>query len=80
LVGRSSILQDKLEGSTEKKDERVVLKLEVEDVALEVIEFFFTFLYSGKFKDTRDPDGVDPTWIEMLPQLVYIAHKVSELE
>jgi len=75
-------LREKLEQSTETKDERVLLKLDVEDdVTLEVIDVFLTFLYSGKFKDTRgnDENDVDPTWVEMLPGLVDLAHTVSEL-
>jgi len=85
-VGRSSVLREKLESlekSTETKDERNLLKLEVEDdVTLKVIDVFLTFLYSGKFKNTRgnDENDVDPTWVEMLPGLVDLAHKVSELK
>jgi len=82
ITGRSSVLREKLRDSTERKENgKVVLKLEVEDVALEVIDIFITFLYSGKLKDIREEEGdVDPTWVEMLPQLVDLAHKVSELE
>jgi len=81
ITGRSSVLRDNLRDSTEKnEDGKVVLKLEVEDVALEVMDIFITFLYSGKLKDTREEeDDDDPTWVEMLPQLVDLAYKVSLL-
>jgi len=74
------VLKEMLEGSTEKRDDKVVLKLEVEDVALlEVLDIFLTFLYSGKLKDVRKHcRSVDPTWVEMTPKLIDLAHKVSE--
>jgi len=78
-TGRSSVLREKLKESTEKnEDGKVVLKLEVEDVALEVIDIFLNFLYSGKLKDIREEDDDDkPTWVKMLPQLVDLAYRVS---
>jgi len=61
----------------EKKDDKVVLKLE-EDVALEVIDQFLTFIYSGRLKDTRkDNTSVDPSWVESLPELVQLAVMVG---
>jgi len=72
------VLREKLEESTEKKDDKMVLKLEV-DVSLTVMDIFLTFIYSGKLKDIREGDGVDPTWVQMLPQLVEMAHEVSKV-
>jgi len=77
VVGRSSVLQDKLTESTERKDDKVLLTLE-EDIALEVIHQFLTFIYSGRLKDTRkDSASADPLWVELLPQLVQLALKVG---
>jgi len=74
---RSAILRDKLKDSKENKDGKVVLKLE-EDVALEVIDHFLTFIYSGRLKDTRkDRHSAAPVWIECLPELVQLAVKVG---
>jgi len=68
-----------LKESTEKKDGKVILKL-TEDVTSEVIDIFLTFLYSGKFKEARENEyNVDPTWMEKLPELVHLAHKVHDL-
>jgi len=70
ISGRSSVLRDKLKDSKEKKDGKVVLKLE-EDVDFEVMDAFLTFIYSGRLKDTRkDNTTPEPIWVEMLPQLV----------
>jgi len=79
ITGRSSVLGEKLKDSTLKNENgKVVLKLEVEDVALGVMDIFMTFLYSGKLKDIRQEEEEDePTWVQMLPQLVDLAHKVS---
>jgi len=55
--------------------ERVV---EVDDVSLEVVDQFLTFLYTGQLKDNRvERTGNNPTWIELLPQLVYVGDKVT---
>jgi len=79
VAGRSSVLQDKLKESTERKDDKIVLTLE-EDVALEVIHQFLTFIYSGRLKDTRkDSASADPLWVELLPELVQLALKVGNL-
>jgi len=70
-------LREMLEVSTEKRDDKVVLELK-EDVTPEVIDQFLTFLYSGKLKDIRqDIVTVDPTWVEVLPELFQMADKVS---
>jgi len=62
----------------EKRDGKVVLKLEVEDVAVEVIDIFVNFLYSGTLKDVREHfRSIDPTWVAMLPKLIDLADKVS---
>jgi len=77
VAGRSSVLLQKLKESTERKDDKIVLKLE-EDVALEVIHQFLTFIYSGRLKDTRKDDtSDDPLWAELLPELVQLALKVG---
>jgi len=79
IAGRSSVLREMLEVSTERKDDKVVLKLEV-DVAIQVMDIFFNFLYTGKLKDVRENElSVEPTWVEMLPDLVAHADKVSDL-
>jgi len=77
-TGRSSVLREMLEVSTERKDEKLVLKLEL-DVAIEVIDIFLNFLYSGKLKGVRKPElSVKPTWVAILPDLVALADKVSD--
>jgi len=70
-------LREKLKESTEKKDEKVILKLR-EDAALEVIDQLLTFIYSGRLKDTRkDSTSAEPLWIDTLPELVQVAVKVG---
>jgi len=77
VTGRSSVVREKLKESTEKKDDKVVLKLE-EDVAIKVIDQLVTFIYSGRLKDTRkDNTSADPLWVETLPELVQLAVKVG---
>jgi len=84
-TGRSAVVRHMLETSTEKKDGKVVVKLE--DESVEVIDQFLTFLYSGKLKDTTTVDEentsgvgvIEPIWVELLPSLVNLADKVSEL-
>jgi len=65
-----------------KEDGKVVLKLEEDaDVTFETFDLFLTFIYSGRFKETRKtPTSVHFTWVELLPQLVALAHKVSNQE
>jgi len=71
------VLRDKLKDSKEKKDGKVVLKLE-EDVDFEVMDAFLTFIYSGRLKDNRkDNTTPDPIWVDVLPQLVRLAVKVK---
>jgi len=77
VVGRSTILREKLEASLEEKNGKVVLSLELE-ASLKALDTFFRFIYTGKLKETLDDDGVDPAWVQMLPELVDLAHKVSE--
>jgi len=77
VTGRSSVLREKLIDSTEKKEDKVVLKLEEEDVDLEVIHQFLTFIYSGRLKDTRNETTAEPLWVESLPELVQLALKVG---
>jgi len=49
-----------LEGSNERKDDKVVLKLDA-DVALEVIDMFHNFLYSGNLDFTKKlPSNILP--------------------
>jgi len=65
-----------------KEDGKVVLKLEEDaDVTLETFDIFLTFIYSGRFKETRKtPTSVHFTWIDLLPQLVDLAQKVGNQE
>jgi len=62
--------------SNENKEGKVVVKMEG-DVSVEVIDLFLTFLYSGVLKGGESvvPSG-RPVWIDLLPQLVKMAHKV----
>jgi len=64
--------------SLEKKDGKVVLKLEDDNVTSEVIDHFLMFLYSGKLKDIRKFEtSAEFVWVDLLPQLVNLAQKVS---
>jgi len=71
IAGRSSVFRGILRASKEKKDGKLVKRME-DDVTL-----FLTFLYSGKLED-GDSGGVVPSgrpeWI--LPQFVEMAHEV----
>jgi len=76
IAGRSSVLRGMCRWSNERKEGKVVVKME-DDVSLEVIDHFLTFLYSGVLKGGESvvPSG-RPVWIDLLPQLVRMAHKV----
>jgi len=67
-----------------ENESRVV---KMNDVSLEVVDQFLTFLYTGQLKDKeRAEEGTsgennDKTWAEeMLPGLAYISDKVSECD
>jgi len=51
-------------------------EVKILDVSVEVVDQFLTFLYTGRLKDKRREGSDEPVWVEMLPQLVYIAEKV----
>jgi len=72
---RSSVMRHLLRASTEKKDGKVVVKME-EVVSLEVIDQFLTFLYSGKLKEGVGALNTRPVWVSLLPHLVGLAYKV----
>jgi len=63
----------------QSQDGKIVLKL-TENVTVDVIDIFLTFIYSGKLKDTRENEtSLEPIWVESLPELIDLAHKVSGL-
>jgi len=47
--------------------------IKITDVSVETIDNFLNFLYCGKLKVQ------EPSWVTILPELVYIAHKVSSV-
>jgi len=82
-TGRSSVLREMLKNSLEKnEDDKIVLKLEEDaDVTLETFDLFLIFIYSGRFKETRKTrKSVHFSWVDLLPQLVALAHKVGNQE
>jgi len=64
------------EGMTERKNGVVTMY----DVSPEVVDQFLSFLYTGRFKNKRkandNQDGFVEVWVEILPQLVFMADKV----
>jgi len=50
--------------------------VEVSDISVQVMDQFLSFLYCGHFKDKRESGKDKPAWVEMLPDLVYVADKV----
>jgi len=50
--------------------------VKISDASLDVMEQFFTFLYTGQFSNKRKEGTDEPIWVEMLPELVYVADKV----
>jgi len=78
IAERSSVFRGILRASKEKKDGKLVIRME-DDVRFEVIEVFLTFLYSGKLEDGERSSIVPsgrPAWIDLLPELVQMAHEV----
>jgi len=73
------MLENSGESLERREDGKVVLKLEEDaDVTLETFDLFLTFIYSGRFKETRTtPTSVNFTWVDLLPELVDLAHKVG---
>jgi len=53
--------------------------VKITDASPEVVDQFLTFLYTGKLKDKRRKgnDDDEPVWVQMLPQIIYIADKVN---
>jgi len=51
----------------------------ISDVPLDVMDQFITCLYTGKFNGKRKECDGEPSWVDMIPQLVYFADKVSNL-
>jgi len=49
------------------------------DVCPDVIDNFLHFVYTGRFKNKRKANehGFVEVWVEILPQLVYMADKVN---
>jgi len=65
--------------SNEKMVERKEGVVKMDNASLEVVEFFLTFLYTGRLKDKLREETSNPTWIELLPELVSIADKLNKI-
>jgi len=64
--------------SNKEMEERKEGVVKMNDASLEVVEQFLTFLYTGRMKDKEGREASnEPTWVALLPQLVYIADKVN---
>jgi len=74
LTAQSSVFRTMFTNKEFVENESRLVKLN--DVKVEVVDQFLTFLYTGQFKNEDKVDGDDPRWVEMLPQLAYIADKV----
>jgi len=63
------------EGMAERKSGVVAMN----DVSSEVIDHFLSFVYTGRFKNKRkaNENGFVEVWVEIVPQLVYMADKVN---
>jgi len=52
-------------------------KVKIDDMSPKLVNQFLNFIYTRSMKDERHLRSDDPTWIEMLPQLVCMADKVN---
>jgi len=63
------------------KNENMIEKtagvIKMTDVSVEAVDQFLNFLYCGKLKNDSKDETVEPTWVKILPELVYIAQKVT---
>jgi len=58
--------------------------LTMNNVAMDAVEQFLTFLYSGKLKEAEINDArryfsAEPIWVERLPQLATMAYQVCKI-
>jgi len=74
LTAQSSVFRAMFKNKEFVENESRIVKLK--DVKVKVVDQFLTFLYTGLFKNKDPVEGDDPRWVEMLPELVYIADKV----
>jgi len=75
-LARSSVFRAMFSNNEMVERKEGVVKMD--DISFEVVEQFLTFLYTGRMKDKEGREGnTEPIWIELLPQLVYIADKVK---
>jgi len=51
--------------------------VKIGDVSVEAVDQFLNFLYCGKLKEKLESKTDEPTWVKILPELVYIAQKVA---
>jgi len=53
--------------------------IKITDASVEVMDQFLNFVYSGRLKDKKKRKGKseNPLWVSLLPELVYVADKVS---
>jgi len=51
--------------------------IKITDASVEVMDQFLSFVYSGRLKDKRKGKSENSLWVALLPELVYVADKVS---
>jgi len=51
--------------------------IKITDASVKVMDQFLSFVYSGRLKVKSKGKRENPLWVSLLPELVYVADKVS---